>query len=110
MHTNVKSLGCTPDTNIMSYVSYTSIKKKKNIMVSVTCEQVEGNSREAKGRKHKARWPMIGTPNGQPRREGQQTMGLFVPLHKGNEEGVCSPMFFLSFGSVSVNNGHFPAI
>lgn len=79
-------------------------------MVSVTCEQVEGNSREAKGRKHKARWPMIGTPNGQPRREGQQTMGLFVPLHKGNEEGVCSPMFFLSFGSVSVNNGHFPAI
>ena len=86
------------------------LQLKKNKMAAVTCEQIEGNSREAKGRKHKALWPVIRTPNGEPRREGQQRMGLFVPLHTGNEGGVCSPMFFLSFCSVSVNNGHFPAI
>jgi len=29
MHTNVKSLYCTPETNIMLHVNYTLIKKKK---------------------------------------------------------------------------------
>lgn len=99
MHTNVKSLGCTPDTNIMVYVSYTSIKKR---MAAVTCEQAEGYAREPRvGGKHKALRPVIGTPNGLPGREGRPRIWLFAPLRKGNEEAVLSPALFPSFCSVS---------
>ena len=32
MYTNIKSLCCTPETNIMLYVNYTSIKKKEMLI------------------------------------------------------------------------------
>lgn len=79
-------------------------------MATVTCEQIEGIPREAKGGKHKPLWSVIGFPNGQPGGPGRWRIWLFVPLHKGNEEGVLSHGFFPSLCSVAVNNGHFLAI
>ena len=31
-YTNIKSLGCTPETNIILYVNYSSIKKKVPVL------------------------------------------------------------------------------